>query len=68
MKWRAEIEIKNLEYYFALKNTLIFVSDLMHRGFQIINEAKEKNIEIYGAKGRRSKKCTWITVDRKSVV
>lgn len=54
-------EIKSLDDYFKLDNTVIYIFDLKHQAPRLINEAKERNIKIYSALARnKTKKKQWI--------
>ena len=54
-------EIKSLDNYFKLDNTVIYIFDLKHQAPRLINEAKERNIKIYSALARnKTKKKQWI--------
>ena len=39
-------EIKSLDDYFKLDNTVIYIFDLKHQAPRLINEAKERNNKI----------------------
>ena len=49
-------EIKSLDDYFKLDNTVIYIFDLKHQAPRLINEAKERNIKIYSALARNKTK------------
>lgn len=44
---------QDIEYFFGLQPTFVFVKDLTFYGIQLIKQAEEKRIKIYSAKARR---------------
>lgn len=45
---------KDLNFFFGLKQTFVFVQDLKTQGIQLVKQAKENNIKIYSGLARRT--------------
>ena len=45
---------KDLNFFFGLKPTFVFVQDLKTQGIELVKQAKENNIKIYNGLARRT--------------
>ena len=62
MRSLCHTKIEDLDYYFAMEPSRVYVCDLNHNAPKLIKDAQKLDIPIYGASGRKPTKGPWISV------